>query len=126
MRLKTIFKDYQNIFAVYIFGSLVSGNLHKKSDVDFAILSKDNINKDELIYRLEKALNFKMPVQTINLNKQNLIFQHNVIRTGKILHEENRQTRVRFEVQVMKEFNELEPKLNFLEKRIISSIIKNL
>ena len=36
--LKEVFEKYPEIKAVYLFGSTASGNLHRESDIDLAIL----------------------------------------------------------------------------------------
>ena len=37
-RLSKVFKKYPEIQAVYLFGSVASGNVHQESDIDLAII----------------------------------------------------------------------------------------
>jgi predicted nucleotidyltransferase len=39
--LHDVFKKYPTIRAVYLFGSIASGNLHSESDLDLAVISDD-------------------------------------------------------------------------------------
>jgi uncharacterized protein len=89
-KFKTIFKDYPYIAAAYLFGSYATGKTGPMSDVDIAILLKEPHPKgreliheeDYLSYKIVKALGVK-EVDLIELNKQGLIFVHNVLKTGK-------------------------------------------
>ena len=36
--LKNVFRNYPEIQAVYLFGSVASGNVHQESDIDLAII----------------------------------------------------------------------------------------
>ncbi len=91
-RLEVIFKDYSYIAAAYLFGSYATGKKGPMSDVDIAVLLKEPYPEgrelmhkmDYLAYRIENALQAG-EVDLIELNKQGLIFQHNVLRTGKLI-----------------------------------------
>ncbi len=90
-KLWSILKDYPYIAAAYLFGSTASDKAGPLSDVDIAILLKGNAPKgreliheeDYIGYRIAKALIAK-EVDVVDLNKHGLIFQHNVLSTGKL------------------------------------------
>lgn len=122
-KLKDIFKDYPYIVSAYLFGSQASGKIGPMSDVDIAILLRDNAPKgreliheeDYLAYRIAGALQAK-EVDLIELNSQGLIFRHNVLRTGKLIYDADPGLRISFEMRVISEFCDFEPTLRFIEK----------
>lgn len=126
--LKSVFEKYENIACVYVFGSSVKGFLTPESDIDFAILTKygEFDKRAILAYELEKSLGFIRRVDLVVLNEQKLIFQHTVIKEGKIIYERNRTKRVQFELNVMKDYCELEPHLQFMEKYRLKGLLRRL
>lgn len=116
-----IFKDYPYIAAAYLFGSYASGRITPMSDVDIAILLKDNAPKgrelihkeDYLSYRLADALQVK-EVDLIELNKQRLIFVHNVLKTGKLIYDADPDFRIRFVAKAISDYCDFEPTLRFM------------
>ena len=120
-KLKNIFKDYPYIAAAYLFGSQASGKTGQMSDVDIAILLKENSPKgreliheeDYLSYRIAGALQVK-EVDLIELNKQGLIFVHNVLRTGKLIYDADPDFRIRFVAKVISDYCDFEPTLRFM------------
>ena len=121
--LKDIFQEYPYIASAYLFGSQASGKIGPMSDVDIAILLKDNApvgrelvhEEDYLAYRISKALCVR-EVDLIDLNRQGLIFRHNVLRTGRLIYDADPALRIRFEMQVITNFCDFEPTLRFMEK----------
>ena len=121
--LKEIFKDYPYIVSAYLFGSQASGVFGPMSDVDIAILLNDNAPKgrelmhkqDYLSYRISKALGVK-DVDMVVLNNQGSIFQHNVIRTGKLIYDAAPLLRIKFIMRVISTFCDFEPTLRLVEK----------
>ncbi len=122
-KLKNVFKDYPYIASAYLFGSQVSGKMGSLSDVDIAILLKEDAPKDRqliheedyLAYKIAKALGVK-EVDLIDFNSQGLIFKHNVLRTGKLIYDVDPRFRINFEVRVITEFCDFEPTLRFIER----------
>jgi len=123
-KLKEIFKSYPYIVAAYIFGSQLSGKITPMSDVDIAILLKEEIapkskelihEEDYLAYKIAKALEVK-EVDLISLNKQGLIFQHNVLKSGKLIYDAQPELRIKFEMRTISNFCDFEPTLRFMEK----------
>lgn len=121
--LNPIFRDYEYIAAAYLFGSLAQGKAGVLSDIDIAILLKDNApsevklldEENFLEYKISSSLGFKK-VDLIILNHQGLIFQHNVLRTGKLIYEKDSEFRKRFEMRVIINFCDFKPTLDFIEK----------
>lgn len=121
--LEDIFKDYSYIACAYLFGSQATGKGSPMSDVDIAILLKDNAPKgreliheeDYLAYRIEEALQAK-GVDLIELNRQGLIFVHNVLKDSKIIYDADPDFRVRFIAKVISDYCDFEPTLRFMNK----------
>ncbi|MBI5050895.1 MAG: nucleotidyltransferase domain-containing protein [Nitrospirae bacterium] len=122
-KLKDLFKDYPYIASAYLFGSQSSGRVSPMSDVDIAILLKDNSptgrelihQEDYLAYTITTALGVK-EVDLIELNSQGLIFQHNVLRTGRLIYDADSAFRIKFVTGVITNFCDFEPTLRFMEK----------
>lgn len=122
-KLKNVFRVYPYIASAYLFGSQSSGRVSPMSDVDIAILLKDNAPKgreliheeDYLAYEIAKTLGVK-EVDLIDLNSQGLIFKHNVLRTGKLIYDADPRFRISFEMRVIIEFCDFEPTLRFIER----------
>lgn len=121
--LNPVFQDYKYIAAAYLFGSLAQGKAGVLSDIDIAILLKDNApsgvklldEENFLEYKISSSLGFKR-IDLIILNHQGLVFQHNVLRTGKLIYEKDSEFRKRFEMRVIINFCDFKPTLDFIEK----------
>ncbi len=121
-KLKAIFKDYPYIASVYLFGSHASGKVSPMSDLDIAILLKDDAPKgreliheeDYLSYRIASALKVK-EVDLTGLNRQRLIFVHNVLKTGRLIYDADPDFRIRFVARVISYYCDFEPTLRFMD-----------
>lgn len=122
-KLEDIFKNYPFIASAYLFGSHALGKSGPMSDVDIAVLLKDEApigrelihEEDFLSYRIAKILGTK-EVDLIGLNSQGLVFQHNVLRTGRLIYDADSAFRIKFETRVIANFCDFEPTLRFIEK----------
>jgi predicted nucleotidyltransferase len=60
-KLAEIFQEYDEVCCVCLFGSYIQGRVTPQSDLDFAILIRDQeLFQDKILlaYRIEKALGF--------------------------------------------------------------------
>ena len=127
--LSPVFREFPEISCVYLFGSAVEDRLTPQSDLDFAVLTRNDTSISDiamLSYAIEKALGFLRPVEVITLNHQKLLFQFSIIQRGTIIYEADRTARTRFEVAVMREFHNLEPHLRFFERFRIAGLLRRL
>ncbi len=130
-KLKLIFREYPYIASAYLFGSYATGKKGPMSDVDIAILLKEPhpegrelMHKmDYLAYRIEEALQAG-EVDLIELNNQGLIFQYNVLRTGKLIYDADPAFRTKFTAKAISYFCDFEPTIRFI-KRFHFQGIKN-
>jgi len=111
----SIFKGYPNIAVVYLFGSYARGKNTPNSDLDLAIIYKEGApsgrhlihEEDYLAYRIGDALNVK-EVDIINFNRQGLVFQHNVLKTGILIYDGDPSFRARYIAGVLSAYCDFE------------------
>lgn len=91
--VSALLKDFcinsPNIAAVYLFGSYSDGAANPKSDLDLAILFKEDIDLREelaLQVQLSEAVRFEA-IDLLNLNKAPLLMQFKVISSGCLIYE---------------------------------------
>jgi predicted nucleotidyltransferase len=133
IKFQEIFKEYPYIACAYLFGSLASGKTGPMSDMDIAILLKapyphgrELIHEEDLIaYKIAKSFGVQ-EVDLIDLNSQKLIFQHNILRTSKLIYDSDPSFRIRFESRVIMEYCDFEPTLRFIRKFILYGLEKRL
>lgn len=132
-RFKEIFKDYPYIASAYLFGSQASGKIGPMSDVDIAILIRHNapngrelIHKmDYLAYRIEEAFQVK-EVDLIELNRQGLIFVHNVLKSGRLIYNADPDFRIRFVTKIISDYCDFELTLRFMNKYYFEGYCRRL
>ena len=122
-KAKEIFKEYPYIAAAYLYGSFAKGGQSPMSDVDIAILLNDDAPQgrelihevDYLTYRVAKALAVK-EIDLIELNRQGLVFIHNVLKTGKLIYDAVPGFRIKFTAKIISEYCDFEPTVRFMDK----------
>ncbi len=101
--IEHIARDFPEVAAFYLFGSLASGRENAESDADVGVLlrerrapSPDWRWRGELAGRLEELF----PGRTIDLvvlDEQGPLFRHEVLKQGRLLYEADRERRIDFE-----------------------------
>ena len=93
----------------YLFGSAVSGEMGKLSDIDIGIYLDESLSSDkrfklqlELMGELAYALKTDR-VDLIVMNDAPLLLNYNIIRYGKPIKSE-RQIKVRFEAKILSRY----------------------
>ena len=104
------FQQYDEIFAVYIFGSFISERHF--SDIDIGIITAMDLSKPldfelKLENRLEKLI--KYPVDVRILNRAPISFSQNVFRTGRVIIDKNPNIRADFEARILKQYFDFSP-----------------
>lgn len=123
VKLNPLFTQRPYVAAAYLFGSSAGGKAGSLSDIDIAILlGKDAPQGIELLeeqalleYQIQALLKYPR-VDVIALNRQGLIFQHNVLRTGRLIYDNDPQFRKKFEWNVILRYCDFEPTLGLIEK----------
>ncbi len=104
------FKNQYGIELIYIFGSYAKGTSNEKSDVDIALLLRedyDPLDKINLIGVFCDALK-RDDVDLCVLNSANSVLKHQVIKYGKLIYMEDEMVKVMFESRVQKEYMDME------------------
>jgi len=129
-RLNDLFKEYPYIAAAYLFGSYASGRTGPMSNVDIAVLLKKPYPEgrylihqlDYLSFRIEELL--KKEVDVVEMNRQGLIFQYNILRTGKLIYDADPSFRANYVSRLISAYCNFEPTISFI-KRFHLQGIKN-
>jgi len=101
--VKVFWEESNDIFLVYLFGSLAEEK--NANDIDLAILfnTKPSYEKiTELLERLYKLIGTQR-IDIANLNRAGPVFKFNIITSGKLLYMKDVDTVNTFELKVIKE-----------------------
>ena len=104
------FQQYDEILAVYIFGSFLSER--QFSDIDIGIITAIDLIKPldfelNLENRLENLI--KYPIDIRILNRAPISFSQNVFRTGRVIIDKNPNLRADFQARVLKQYFDFSP-----------------
>ncbi|MBK1630111.1 DNA polymerase subunit beta [Thiohalocapsa halophila] len=105
-----------DLLCAYLFGSVARGEDRPDSDVDLAVLFRDDPPRTlaglhlDLADRLTGALGGRR-VDLVVLNRAPVDLVHRVLRDGVLLLERDRSARIRFEVRARNEYFDLLPHL---------------
>ena len=120
--ISVTFRPYPFIVAAYQFGSTIRGGEGPLSDLDIAILVRDeqtplavDLLRVELLlaYELQKQLHVQQ-VDLINLNRQRLPLQYAILRTGRLIFETDPKYRIRFVQKVIQDYLDFQPTLELI------------
>lgn len=120
--IKKLVEKHQ-LLAVALFGSQATGVLHQKSDVDIAILGKDQISFDEKIKissELSQILKRDdVEVVDIDPNSASPTLLYAVVRDGKLLYERETGDFLRWKLYAIKMWMETEWLRTLSRKKLI-------
>ncbi len=119
------FSGARHISAVYLFGSAAKNLLRPKSDIDIAVLFEPTM-KDKF-KRFDTTLTASMdlesitgrPVDVVDILEAPLVLQHQILKTGKLLLENNRAARINFEVSSRRRYFDMLPLYNARNQNIL-------
>jgi predicted nucleotidyltransferase len=120
--ISVTFRPYPFIVAAYQFGSTIRGGEGPLSDLDIAILVRDeqtplavDLLRVELLlaYELQKQLHVQQ-VDLITLNRQRLPLQYAILRTGRLIFETDPKYRIRFVQKVIQDYLDFQPTLEVI------------
>jgi len=90
-KLKEYFKDKEEIEFAYLFGSIATGEISKFSDVDIAVMCKNECNILQLMYEIGQILEFD-EVDVVDLKKlKNNSILMDIIREGYVLKDSEKR-----------------------------------
>lgn len=94
--LMNYFKKDETILIVAIFGSYLDNTfVAKSSDIDIAILFKENVNifrEARIMADISEILDFE-EIDLLNLNKANFMLRYNAVIGGEIIYERERESK---------------------------------
>ncbi|MBF7081601.1 nucleotidyltransferase domain-containing protein [Desulfallas sp. Bu1-1] len=119
------FSGNSQISAVYLFGSAAKNLMRPKSDIDIAVLFETKIKSK--IKRFDIVLTASMelediigrPVDVVDILEAPLVLQHQILKTGKLLVENNRLARINFEVNSRRQYFDMLPLYTVRNKNIL-------
>lgn len=103
--LTSIFRRKKRIAAVYLFGSAAIGREHRGSDLDLAIVAKGTISGRERL-RIEADLSSRLrrDVDLVVFGQAAPLLQHQILKYGHLICENDPAERVRQEVRARAEY----------------------
>jgi len=119
----------EELIAIYLYGSSITGRLRVESDIDIAILPSYKTTEDErlimisqvesLIAKLLKERGTQREISIVNLRDKllSLTLQHKIVTEGLLLYEKESMERIEFENAVKREYFDFAPYLARLRKR---------
>lgn len=117
-QIREVFLQEQVVFA-YLFGSQVSGNIGKLSDIDIAVyfdesLSKSTMfnNKLKIMSKLSLILK-RNDIDVVILNDAYPLLEHRIIKQGKVIFSSNEKKRIEYEVKAVLRYLDFKP---YIEK----------
>lgn len=124
--LSKIFKKY-GVFLAYIFGSAVSGEMARESDIDIAVLFSENFSKEKrfssrlnLINELSKI--FKRNAEVVVFNDiSSLFFKYVIISEGNLVFEKREGEAAELESKIMGLYFDFQPFLELYSKQYVKN-----
>ncbi len=103
--LSLLFRRKKQIAAVYLFGSMATDRNRRGSDIDLAILTKRTISGRERL-RIEANLSnlLRRDVDLIVFGQAAPLLQHQILKYGRLICENDPAERVRQEVRARAEY----------------------
>jgi hypothetical protein len=119
--------QFKEVELAYVFGSFLKGTYR---DIDIALLLKETLPPYQSLKlalkignTIEQKLNYPAEIDTRILNTTPIQFQHEVIKTGKIIHCKNETKRITYETKVLNTYLDYKPILEFFNKQLIKDAI---
>ena len=103
--LTPILRRKKRIAAVYMFGSTATGRNRRGSDLDLAIVAKKTISSRERL-RIEAELSSRLrrDVDLVVFGQAAPLLQHQILKYGRLICENDPAERVRQEVRARAEY----------------------
>ncbi len=98
-KIREVLARYPEVAAAYVFGSTATGRPRKASDVDVAVMIHGALDPWRRI-DMERELSVALlaDVDLVVFAESSSLLQHEILRTGVLVYEKDREERVRQEV----------------------------
>jgi predicted nucleotidyltransferase len=123
--LVEVFRSEPAVVAAWLFGSVARGRATLFSDVDFAVLLAPHAPKgldrfvllDRLARKLADVLGVsEQAVDVAALNGQGIVFQYQVLRSGRLLYDADPKARALFVWSVLRRYLDFQPTLAIFDR----------
>lgn len=85
--LPQVFEKYPDIQAVYLFGSVAGGNTHAESDIDLAIVPRDNtLRSKKLDILADLTKNGFNSIDLVFLDTHDVIIRFEAVRQNNLIY----------------------------------------
>lgn len=103
-----IFRRKKRIAAFYLFGSAATGRERRGSDIDLAIVTKKTISgRERLRIEADLASRLRRDVDLVVFGQAVPLLQHQILKHGRLICENDPAERVRQEVQARSEYMDM-------------------
>lgn len=112
-RLSSVFADYPEIQAVYLFGSTSTGRTHAESDLDLAIVLRPDAHsfpKLDILTKLAQA-GF-CNVDLVTLDTDDIVLKHEAVRQNRLIYRTDDFDRGAFFSKIIRQFWDFRPFLD--------------
>ena len=120
-KINSYFENKNEIIAVYLFGSLVRGNFNKRSDIDIALMLKDQDEIESFNYKLSIIRELEnildIDVDVVIFSQVSLRLQHQILK-GKLIISKNEKERIKKEKNSNRNFLDMKYFYNIYEKNL--------
>ena len=85
-KLPEIFEKFPDIMAVYLFGSVATGNTHAESDLDLAVVPRRGASLDKLDILTELARHGFDNVDLVILDTNDIVLKYEAVKHNKVIY----------------------------------------
>jgi len=87
-KLKIVFQEFQEIEAVYLFGSMAAGTVRAESDIDLAVYpGKESLRRKKIDILQRLANEGFCNVDLVFLNEKDIVLQYEAVRLNTIVYQ---------------------------------------
>lgn len=110
--LKNVFAKYDDIIAVYLFGSAAEGRRTSKSDLDLGIVAEDESFAECKLHLLTDLVHAGLDeIDLVILNTADTVTRHEVVRLNKVIYSTLDFDRGQYYSLVVRKYLDLQPYL---------------
>lgn len=110
--LKQIFSRFPEIDAVFLFGSSATGNMHKESDLDLAIIpASESLRKRRVDILEELARQGFCDVDLVFPGNDNIVLLFEIVRNNTTVYQNNDFSKGAFVSRVLRQYFDFYPYL---------------
>jgi predicted nucleotidyltransferase len=125
-KLNQVFRQYADIQAVYLFGSLASGRTHSESDLDLAIVPRTHTLRERKINILANLIGcVRCHIDLVFLDTDDVVLKYEAVRQNRVIYQTDDFDQGSYYSKVVREYFDFEPYLDVqqaaLKRRILGT-----